>query len=102
MRSKCAQILIGKDIVQAGAKQGQEYAKQGRCYYCIKRKTKEDKEESIYSRRTAYTCSCHPTIYCCKAGLGTCWIEHLVDCGDEFIDSDHEGKNIDGSLDFNI
>jgi hypothetical protein len=66
VRSKCNQLLIGKGIVKEGAKKGQEYAKQGRCYYCIKRKT------TASSRRTAYTCSCHPTIYCCKAGLGTC------------------------------
>ncbi len=96
MRSKCNQVLIGKGIVKDGVKKGQEYAKQGRCFYCIKRKTKEDKEGSIRSRRTVYTCSCHPAIYCCKAGLGTCWLEHLADCGDDFIDSDHEGANIDG------
>ncbi len=46
---------------------GQEYAKQGRCHYCIKRKTKEDKEGSIRSRRTAYTCSEHPDTYFCKS-----------------------------------
>jgi hypothetical protein len=68
----------------------------------IKRKKKEDKEGSIRSRITAYTCSCHPTIYCCKAGLGTCWLEHLADCGDEFIDSDQEGENIDGGVDFEL
>lgn len=96
VRTKCHQVLIGKGIVKEGVKKGQEYAKQGRCHYCIKRKTKEDKEGSIRSRRTAYTCSCHPAIYCCKAGLGTCWLEHLADCGDDFIDSDHEGENIDG------
>jgi hypothetical protein len=102
VRSKCNQILIGKGIIQAGAKKGQEYAKQGRCYYCIKRKIKEDKEGSIRSRRTAYTCSCHPAIYCCKAGLGTCWLEHLADLGDDCIESDPEGENIDGGVNFEI
>jgi hypothetical protein len=66
VRSKCNQILIGKGIVKEGAKRGQEYAKQGRCFYGIKRKTKEDKVGSIRTRRTAYICSCHPAIYCCK------------------------------------
>jgi hypothetical protein len=54
VRSKCSQNLIGKGTVKEGAKKGQEYAKQGRCHYCIKRKTKEDKEGSNRSRRTAY------------------------------------------------
>ncbi len=60
VRSKCFQMLIGKLIVKEGPKKGQEYAKQGRCHYCIKSKKKEDKAGSIRSRRTAYTCSCHP------------------------------------------
>jgi hypothetical protein len=32
-----------------------------------------------------------------NAGLGTCWLEHLADCCNDFIDSDHEGENIDGA-----
>ena len=96
VRSKCSQTLIGKGIVQEGAKKGMEYAKQGRCHYCIKRKVKEDKEGSTRSRRTAYTCCHHPAIYVCKAGLGECWLEHLADCGDDFINSDHSGEDIDG------
>ncbi len=39
VRSKCSQILTGKGIVKEGAKKGQDYAKQGRCHCCIKRKT---------------------------------------------------------------
>ena len=96
VRSKCSQTLIGKGIVQEGAKKGMEYAKQGRCHYCIKRKVKEDKEGSTRSRRTAYTCCHHPAIYVCKAGLGECWLEHLADCGDDFVNSDHSGEDIDG------
>jgi hypothetical protein len=102
VRSKCSQILIGRLVVKEGPKKGQEYAKQGRCHYCIKSKKKEDKAGSIRSRRTAYTCSCHPKIYVCKAGLGDCWLEHLADCGDEFITSDHSGEDIDGGVDFEI
>ena len=97
VRSKCCQTLIGKGIVQDGAKKGQEYAKQGRCHYCIKRKEKEQKEGSTRSRRTAYTCSHHPSIYVCKAGLGECWMEHLADCGDDFVNSDQSGEDIDGA-----
>ena len=96
VRSKCSQTLIGKGIVQEGARKGQDYAKQGRCHYCIKRKTREDKEGSTRSRRTAYTCSHHPTIYVCKEGLGQCWLEHLADCGDDFVASDNSGSDIDG------
>ena len=66
------------------------------CHYCIKRKVKEDKEGSTRSRRTAYTCSHHPTIYVCKEGLGQCWLEHLADCGDDFVGSDNSGSDIDG------
>jgi hypothetical protein len=97
VRSKCCQTLIGKGIVQDGAKKGQEYAKQGRCHYCIKRKEKEQKEGSTRSRRTAYTCSHHPSIYVCKVGLGECWMEHLADCGDDFVNSDQSGEDIDGA-----
>jgi hypothetical protein len=96
VRSKCSQTLIGKGIVQEGARKGQDYAKQGRCHYCIKRKTREDKEGSTRSRRTAYTCSHHPAIYVCKEGLGQCWLEHLADCGDDFVASDDSGSDIDG------
>ena len=102
LRSKCAQMLLGKGTVQSGARQGESFAKQGRCHYCIKGKKKEDKEGSRRSRRTAYTCSCHPKIYCCKAGLGDCWLDHLADCGDEFITSDHSGIYIDGGGDASI
>ncbi len=99
VRLKRSQTLIGKGTVQSGAKQGQEYRKQGRFHYCIKGKKKEDKEESVRFRRTAYTCSCHSNIYVCKAGLGDCWLEHLADRGDEFITSDRSGEDIDGGGD---
>ncbi len=33
---------------------------------------------------------------------GDCWLEHLADCGDEFITSDHSGEDIDGGVDFEI
>ncbi len=45
-----------------------------------------------------YTCSCHPKIYVCKAGLGDCWLEHLADCGDEFITSDKAAKTLTAAL----
>ena len=96
VRTKCNQVLIGKGTVKAGAKMGLEYAKQGRCHYCIKRKTKEDKEGSIRSRRTAYTCSEHPNTYVCKSGLHSCWQEHLADCGDEYVNSDNSEDDLDG------
>ena len=96
VRTKCNQVLIGKGTVQAGAKAGQEYAKQGRCHYCIKRKTKEDKEGSIRSRRTAYTCSEHPNTYVCKSGINSCWQEHLADCGDDGVTSDRSEDDLDG------
>jgi hypothetical protein len=25
-----------------------------------------------------------------------CWLEHLADCGDDFVNSDHSGEDIDG------
>ncbi len=45
--AKCSQILIRKLVVKDGPNKGQEYAKQGRCHYCIKSKKKEDKVRSI-------------------------------------------------------
>jgi hypothetical protein len=96
VRSKCSLMLIGKGTVKEGARKGESYAYQGRCHYCIKRKTKEDKEGSTRSRRTAYTCSHHPTIYVCKEGVGQCWLEHLAACGDDCVDSNHSGEDVDG------
>ncbi len=60
------------------------------------RREKTRNEGSSRSRRTAYTCTHHPTIYVCKEGLGQCWLEHLADCGDEFVVSDHSDEDIDG------
>ena len=103
LRTKCQQVLIGKRTVKVGAKIGHEYAIQGRCHYCIKRKTKEDKDGSTRSRRTAYTCSEHPKRYICKASTHECWLEHLAgcddhnasDCTDEDIDGPEQGQDFE-------
>lgn len=100
--TKCRQVLIGKKEVQSGISKGRKIAIQARCKYCIRAKRKEirssessSEDSARRSRRTAYSCICHPKDYVCKEGLGTCWTEHLQEYDRE---GDSDQSDTDDSL----
>ena len=77
-RTLCTQVKLPTYKVARGKHVGRIMTQQQRCVYCVKNKRVGKDMRAI---RTAWTCICHPSNYCCKKT--ECWIEHLADneCG---------------------